>query len=1272
MKEKKRLHFGVIFSTLDDVCQYDVWKGIVEHACKHDVHLTAYLGTHETNTDVFTSHFQTCFHTIKNSKSLDGIIMLSGFIAGSAGIEEVEKYASGIAGFLPLVSVSYIIPGARSVLADNIAGIYDAVEHLIQVHGKRNIAFVKGPEGHPEAEDRFEGYKRALAANGIAFDERYVFPGSFSVSSGRRAVEKMLGTPGIFPDAIAVCDDTTTLGVLSALKKQGLAVPADIAVTGFDDDRDSATYIPSISTVRQNFYEIGLISAQVLWDQVNGNPTEEVTYVSPVFVARQSCGCLDTAFLDTKTVCEADRAQADSLVSYVSRNFASLFQTGIPKPKINEWAVALAQKLKDRPFSNDAFLSLLNEYIVYSSQYATDTLLWNEALNILTMGVQLHSGEVEDVHTVLSTLVLGTSLVQGFRFKEGKIRENAIYDERMLLRRISSNLALLFDMDTLTADLHKSLPALFIHTAIIGLYQRPVKSDDPRAKRTIGTLMGFDEGTEYSANTSNTGPILFSDYSTIGVFDFESQRRDLIFLPLFFEDEEYGILLMPFDPRVSVETYETLRVNISTAVKGADLIKEIEYRNDLLNAVNGAAAILLEPDIDKFEENLVAALGVVAKTLNVSRMNIWKNHRIGNEQYAAILHEWRESEDLKPADEITANLSYSGDFTEWWATLSEGECINSFVSERPQSEQELLSLLQIVSIIVAPVMLNNHFWGFVSFDDHLKERRFSENEEMVLRSVGKLIANALLRQDMARSLQSSLEQVTEASKAKSDFLSNMSHEMRTPMNAIIGMTTIGKKAKNPDEKNHALSKIGEASSHLLGVINDILDMSKIEANKLELALVEFNFERMLQQVMTVIHFRLDEKEQKLSVKIDKKIPRFIIGDDQRLAQVITNLMSNAVKFTPEGGNICVEASLLKIVDQSCELRIEVSDNGIGIAPDIQEKIFEAFEQGESGTSRIYGGTGLGLVITKRVVELMGGRIWIESELGKGAKFIFTVKMRLGEKNPRSLLDRNINWSNVRILAVDDHLETREQFQDIFNELHIQCDVSPDGQDACRIIEEQGDYDMYFIDCHMPHMDGIQLIQSIKSREGSIPPIVLMLTAMEWEQIKNEAVGADKHLLKPLFSSSIIDCVNYFLGTTYTQNKDLENTGGQFIGKKMLLAEDIEINREILISILEDTGIGIDCAENGQEALDKIAADPEKYDIVFMDVQMPKMDGYEATRAIRALPAMQGVNLPIVALTANVFKSDIERCLAAGMDSHLGKPLDIDRVLETLRKYLHLN
>ncbi|MDR3294850.1 MAG: PAS domain-containing protein, partial [Clostridiales Family XIII bacterium] len=263
------------------------------------------------------------------------------------------------------------------------------------------------------------------------------------------------------------------------------------------------------------------------------------------------------------------------------------------------------------------------------------------------------------------------------------------------------------------------------------------------------------------------------------------------------------------------------------------------------------------------------------------------------------------------------------------------------------------------------------------------------------------------------------EEAETASRAKSEFLANMSHEIRTPMNAVIGMTTIGKAASDLERKDYCFGKIQDASTHLLGVINDILDMSKIEANKFELSPVEFEFEKMLQRVVNVSNFRVDEKQQKFTVHIDRAIPRTLIGDDQRLAQVITNLLGNAVKFTPEQGSISLNTRFVKEENGICTLQIEVTDTGIGISEEQKLRLFRSFEQADGGTARKFGGTGLGLVISKRIVEMMGGDIWIESEPGKGSTFAFTVQAGRGAGEKHSLLAPGVIWGNIRVLAVDD-------------------------------------------------------------------------------------------------------------------------------------------------------------------------------------------------------------------------------------------------------------
>ena len=511
------------------------------------------------------------------------------------------------------------------------------------------------------------------------------------------------------------------------------------------------------------------------------------------------------------------------------------------------------------------------------------------------------------------------------------------------------------------------------------------------------------------------------------------------------------------------------------------------------------------------------------------------------------------------------------------------------------------------------------------------------------------------------------------SRHKSAFLANMSHEIRTPMNAIIGMTTIGKTSIDVTRKDHCFSKIEDASNHLLGVINDILDMSKIEANKFDLSPVDFNFEKMLQRIVNVINFRVDEKHHKLFVHIDKNIPKSLVGDDQRLAQVITNLLGNAIKFTPDSGTINLCAKFIEEINDVCVIQINISDTGIGMNHEQQKRVFSSFEQAETSTTRKYGGTGLGLAISKNIVEMMGGNIWMNSEPGKGSTFIFTIKMTRGKTAPQKILSPDVNMRNIRVLVVDDDEDILDYFQEISSELDVNCDTADSGEAAIKLIGENGNYHIYFIDWKMPGMDGIRLASELKARQESVNSVVIMITAAEWTEIEVEAreAGVDKFLAKPLFPSSIANVINDALGIDHDIIDDSKKVEieTRFAGRNILLAEDVEINREVVTSLLEPLKVNIDYAENGKEALRMFSESPDKYDIIFMDVQMPEMDGYEATQRIRALKTPNAQTIRIIAMTANVFREDIERCLEAGMDNHIGKPIDMDEIIDKLNIYL---
>jgi signal transduction histidine kinase/CheY-like chemotaxis protein len=589
------------------------------------------------------------------------------------------------------------------------------------------------------------------------------------------------------------------------------------------------------------------------------------------------------------------------------------------------------------------------------------------------------------------------------------------------------------------------------------------------------------------------------------------------------------------------------------------------------------------------------------------------------------------------------------------------------------SRYKVLNREGIKAFIWSPLYVDGVFWAVLSIEDHTGSRVWTESDRQLVSTVSSIIAAAAARDIREKERDNALYQAKQASKAKSDFLAVMSHEMRTPMNAIIGMTSIAKISGNIEKKEYCLGKIEEASTHLLGVINDILDMSKIEANKFELSPAEFEFEKMLRKVVNVISFRVEERRQDFSVHIDNRIPRFLYGDDQRIAQVIANLLSNAVKFTPEYGTVRLDTRLEKEEGALCTISISVTDSGIGISKEQQGRLFTSFEQADSSTSRKFGGTGLGLAISRRIVEMMGGAITVESEPDKGAAFTVTVNVMKGEGKHEPLLKPGINWGNLRILAADDADYVRDFFKNFSEEAGISCCTASSGAEAEALIESRGPCDIYFVDWKMPGMNGIELSRRITEYAEGPKPVVIMISAAEWNEIEEEArsAGVDKFLPKPLFPSAIADCINQCLGAGNLAASEgpAPETADTFPGCRILLAEDVEINREIVLTLLEPAKLTIDCAENGVQAVALFKAAPETYDMILLDVQMPEMDGYEAARQIRASGTPNAKTIPIIAMTANVFREDVEKCLAAGMDAHLGKPLDMADMMAVLRKYL---
>ena len=539
------------------------------------------------------------------------------------------------------------------------------------------------------------------------------------------------------------------------------------------------------------------------------------------------------------------------------------------------------------------------------------------------------------------------------------------------------------------------------------------------------------------------------------------------------------------------------------------------------------------------------------------------------------------------------------------------------------------------------------------FSDTLEEKIRERTRELLL---------------MTEAAEEARARAEDAAMAKSQFLANMSHEMRTPMNAIIGMTNIYKTAADLSRKDYCLDKIEEASIHLLGVINDILDMSKIDAGKMELSFSEFNFEKMLMRVTSVLNYSIGQKEQIFHVKTDDNLPVYLISDEQRISQVITNLLSNAVKFTPEKGTISLNVRLQSETDGQCVIEVAVKDNGIGISEEQLGKLFRAFEQADAGISRKFGGTGLGLAISGNIARLLDGDIVVASVPDEGSVFTFTFTAQKGPGDIDTVYE-TMAFDQIRTLVVDDASDVRDYFMHL-SQLHgFSCETVSGGEKACRVIKEAKEpYHIIFVDWNMPGMNGIEAAREIQEYSDSI---VILISAFEWSEIEHEAraVGVERFLPKPLYPSTILETIQQCTSRKAAAKAENKENKHDFSGKHILLAEDVVINREIVLALLKPTGVIIDCAATGTEAVSMFAENGDNYDLIFMDIHMPEMDGYEATRQIRAMGTPKAGATPIIAMTANVFREDIERCLASGMNDHIGKPLDINDLFSKLERYL---
>jgi len=704
--------------------------------------------------------------------------------------------------------------------------------------------------------------------------------------------------------------------------------------------------------------------------------------------------------------------------------------------------------------------------------------------------------------------------------------------------------------------------------------------------------------------------------------------------------------LLPFEVTLTRVSYGD---DYAVVSYGRDLrrdmkfMEEIDYQKNLLKAVNRMSSVLLEPDIDKFDTCLNTAMGIMANAVDADRVYIWRNYTKDGKLYGTQIYEWSESVEPQQNNASTIDIPYDGYREE---RLSHGECLNGLVRNLSAFEQARLSPQGTISIIVVPIFFHDQFWGFVGFDDCRTERIFTEKEELILRSASRMITNALINHEITKAADT-------ASRAKSDFLAKMSHEIRTPMNAIIGMAELALREELPYAAREYVNTVKQAGVNLLSIINDILDFSKIESGAMQITPINYYLSSMINDVISIIRMRTVDSQLRFAVFLDSNLPNALIGDETRVRQILINVLNNAVKYT-DWGFVSFRVTGEMIDDNTVNLTMEVSDSGRGIKPENVKNLFLDYFQPTEELNRGLEGVGLGLAITKNIVEAMNGHIDVQSEYGKGSTFTITVPQEI--HHPERLANVE-NPEDISVLLFERREVYASSISYAISNLGAKC-VHVSSADALEEVIENESFSFVFIS-HKLLEDNKDVI----FKHGGDMYIVLLAEFGDLMPAGNWSV-----LSMPAHTISVANIISGASDSFSYSTREELSVRFTAPNARVLIVDDINTNLKVASGLLSPYNMQIDLCGSGREAIEAIKSND--YDLVFMDHRMPEMDGVEATEIIRALGEDDPYyrNLPIVALTANAITGMMEVFLKSGFNDFLSKPIDtikLNAILERL-------
>lgn len=1080
--------------------QYSIISGVFDAVKKFDLNLIIVCGS-ELNTPRFNFRYANTLYKWIGNENVAGVIMTNSLF-NYVDRDYQEKFYEALKP-VPVRILGKVESNSPNVVIDNTSGLRNVLRHLIEHHGYRHLAFVRGPDHNMDAEERFGVYKEILAEYNLSFNPDLVVSGNFRYSSGEEAVHPLWDERKVKVDAIVAANDDMALGVINALQSRGVQIPDDVAVTGFDDSDGASAVTPALTTVHQPIYQQAYKCVELLHSQIRGEAVPETIALPTEAVYRRSCGCFSSAIQK-----------------------AMVLGSSSAKKETGSLQEVFSNKRKD-------ILSALHNSLEGLSNQVADQC----DLLVQAFMADLRLKEFDQAGGAFLL-----ALENGVR--ETKVPNDHIMDWHVLISSIRQQLL----------PIVRRYPSVLVQAETLWQTSHVLISERLQQRRAINRVRKEEEDNS-----------------------FQWVKRDLN---------------TTFD------------------------------RDRLMDILANALTVLGIPD---------CYVGVYA-----------------------------DPKDIKGA--IRMILRYeSGERIE---LEKDGQLFPS-----PQTfVRSLASVRKPRVLVMESLHFRDECFGFVIFG--------------LGTSLDQLNLHIGLRESISGGLKGSqlVQEAEEANRTKSDFLANMSHEIRTPMNGVIGMLELALDTPLNNEQRDYLNVSLQSAESLLTLLNDILDFSKIEAKKLELEMIDFNLRTTVEDVAYTVAQRAQSKGLEMACLIHPDLKSDLRGDPARLRQILINLVGNAIKFTSQG-EIVIRAEPVSETGTIATVRFSVQDTGIGIPEERRAAIFERFTQADSSTTRRYGGTGLGLTISKQLVDAMGGQIGLESTPGVGSTFWFIITFEKQTKPTTEKVEpvqlEPVNIKDLHILGVDDNATNRMILTRMVEGFGSRIETAASGAKALEMLRtayRAGDpFRVVLLDMQMPGMDGEQTAREMIKDPAGKQASIIVLTSMgqRGDASRLEELGCSGYLLKPLRQHLLYDALLAVVG-----QKTSTGEPGRLVtrhtlseakrqGLRILLAEDNPVNQKLAVILLQKAGFSVDTVENGRLAVKRVKEG--QYNAVLMDVQMPEMDGLEAAAQIRAAEG-SGHHIPVIAMTAHALKGDRERCLEAGMDDYISKPLDPKALLKALDRW----